>query len=685
VSTGPRGTPTLLFTDIEGSTKLLEHLGSIYASVLLHHRNLLQRIFEEHGGAVVGSEGDSLFVVFEKASTAIAAAIEGQRALTSESWPQGARLRVRMGIHSGEADLVDGNYVGMAVHIAARISAAAHGGQILFSEVTARLAGNPPAADLGWHRLKDVGEVHLLQAQATGLESEFPPPRTLSATANNLPASVDSFVGRTIELAELKTKVTTHRMVTLTGPGGSGKTRLALEVGALVLPDFPNGVWLVALAALSEPDRLVEWIAEVVTVSDPTGDGLGTALTAWLQPWHLLLILDNCEHLVDRVASACEQLLAACPTLHLLATSREYIGIRGEHAMAVPPLAIPEDPALAPLSDAVSLFVERAAAAAPNWDAKGADPSTLVEVCRRLDGLPLAIELAASRLRTISLSELANRLDDRFPFLGRGERTLEAVVKWSYDLLNEDEKVLFSRLSVFPHRFTLTMCEEVTSVEPLPSSAVGELLYRLTEKSLVSIAEAAGETRYQMLETLRRYASVQLEARGESERMAESLLDWAMKGVAHLESVMRTPAQDDALLKATREAITYRHAMAWALEHGSITDALRVAAAVPLSHDRRERRAEVVALIGRAESMSAPLSPMTLGHAWAAAGNLAYEEGQFAESLAANHRAAEAFESAGDMRLAGWTKRTAWSMRASLPFATLTMRWVWATRCGPPR
>jgi class 3 adenylate cyclase len=328
----PRGTVTLLFTDIEGSTRLLERLGGNYGTVLQRHRDVLAAAFTVHGGVVVETEGDAMFVAFDKPTAAVAAAIDGQRAILAESWPPGGQVRIRMGMHCGEVELVGGGYVGMPVHVAARVSSAAHGGQIIITEVTARLAGDPSALDLGWHRLKDVGEFRLLQLRAPGLE-EFPAPRTLSALPNNLPAPVGSFIGRQVELAELAEAIHADRLVTLTGPGGSGKTRLALEVAASLVPMFADGVWFVALATIHDGVRVFETVSQVLGVSDIAGEAIADTLERWLSDRDLLLILDNCEHVVEAAGSLCQRLLPACRRLRILATSREFLDVRGEYAI----------------------------------------------------------------------------------------------------------------------------------------------------------------------------------------------------------------------------------------------------------------------------------------------------------------------------------------------------------------
>ncbi len=657
----PQGTVTFLFTDIEGSTKVLERLGSQYGAVLMRHRDLLVRAFAVHGGVVVETEGDALFVAFDKPTAAVAAAIDGQRAIASETWPPAGRIRVRMGMHTGEVELTGGGYVGMSVHIAARVSAAAHGGQVIITEVTAGLAGNPDTVDLGRHRLKDVGEFRLLQLRAPGIEESFPAPRTLSALPNNLPAPVDSFVGRQMELAEITAAIHANRLVTLTGPGGSGKTRLALEAAASLVPAFADGVWLVTLASINDGNRLYETVAQVLRVSDTAGEAIADTLQQWLRDRDLLLILDNCEHVVEAAASFCERLLPACGRLRILATSREFLDVRGEHAIRTPPLAVCDDLALAPLSDAVQLFLVRAKAKAPGFRPDEADLEKVMQVCRRVDGLPLAIELAAARLRVLSLAQLADRLDDQLWLLTGGsrtevprQRTLEAVVAWSYDLLSEVEQRVFTRLAVFGDYFNLEMAEAVLS-GPGGERDVVDVVSQLVSKSLVTTVNAPDGLRYQLLEMLRQYGRDRLIERGEVDQVQERLLAWTMSGVEQLESVMRTPAMDDALRQAAVDAVTYRAAMHWAAAHGRAQAALRIASMVPLSLHRGERRAEILERLSQAQK-AGQLDDAAAGHAWAAVTNISIEANDWETSLPASKRAVAHFQAARLPRLAAWSQ-----------------------------
>jgi predicted ATPase/DNA-binding XRE family transcriptional regulator len=482
------------------------------------------------------------------------------------------------------------------------------------------------------------------------------------ASRNNLPTPVESFVGRQMELAEITRAVRADRLVTLTGPGGSGKTRLALEAAASLVPEFADGVWLVELATISDSGRLPGTVAQVLGVSDRPGEALTDTLAGWLRDRHLLLILDNCEHVVDAVGGLCERLLRVCSRLRVLATSREFLDVRGEHAIQTPPLAVPDDPALAPLSDAVQLFLARAAAGAPWFRPDEADLGTVMQVCRRLDGLPLAIELAAARLRALSLSHLAARLDDKFWLLTGAsrtevsrQRTLEAVVAWSYDLLSEVEKRTFARLAVFPDHFTLEMAEAVVSEAGTGEFDVVDIVSRLVDKSLVTTVNAPDGLRYRLLEMLRQYGHDRLAEHGELDRFQERLVAWAMSGVEHLELVIRTPAMDEALRMAAINAVTYRAAMLWADSHGKEGVALRIAAMVPLSHHGWERRTEILERLSRADR-AGQLDDVVAGHSWTAIANLSFEQSDWQASLQASTRAVEHFKAARLPRLTTWAQ-----------------------------
>jgi len=528
---------TFLFTDIEGSTALVQRLGEgLYAQLLADHHSLIRSGLAAHDGIEVDTQGDAFFAVFSSPRACAAAVIEMQRALEAHAWPAGEHVRVRMGVHTGEAEKTATGLVGLDVHRAARVAAVGYGGQVLLSETAAALVRDalPPGAslkDLGVHRLKDMGHPErIFQLQAAGLEAGFPPLRSLGnpALANNLPAQLATFIGRARELAEVRALVESCRLVTLTGAGGCGKTRLSLQLAAELLDGSGDGVWLVELAAVSDEGAVATAISEVLGIACQPGRLILDTLLDALAPQDMLIVLDNCEHLVGTCAKTADAILRRCPGVHLVATSREPLGIGGETIYRVPPLSLPGpgDPgsSAAASCDAVALFLDRARAQDAGLSFDEATAPLVVSICRRLDGLPLAIELAAARLRSLSLSDLADRLDQRFRLLTGGSRTalarqqtLRATVDWSYSLLHGAEQLLLRRLSVFAETFGLDAAEAVCGFGDIEPFDVTGLLGSLVDKSLV-VAEPAGPAlRYRLLETIRQFAAERLAEAGEDE------------------------------------------------------------------------------------------------------------------------------------------------------------------------
>jgi predicted ATPase/class 3 adenylate cyclase len=645
----PTGTVTFLFTDVEGSTRLWEDHPEAMHDVLARHDEIVREAIESHGGHVVKTTGDGFHAAFGTARDGLEAALAAQQALAGEPPVQGVAVKVRMGVHTGEARVRDGDYYGSELNRAARLMAAGHGGQVLVSDVTHRLGPGVAAVDLGSHHLKDVGEIGIWQLTDPSLPCEFPPLRALQAT-NNLPAPVDSFVGRRAELDGVLDALRDNRLVTLTGPGGSGKTRLALEAATEALSSFGHGVWFVSLAVAEDGERVVPLVAAALDVSEAMHEPVADTLERWLRDRELLLVLDNCEPIVGAVASFAERYLPRCAGVRILATSRELLGVRGEQALGTPPLDIADGRADAGESDAVELFLVRASAAAPAFDADSADVAIVAQICRRLDGLPLAIELAAARLRALSLEQIATRIDDRFRLLRGGERTLEAVVAWSYDLLTDAERQVFVRLAVFPADFSLDAAEVVVSDDVVEESDVLDLLTRLVEKSLVTTVITDHTSRYRLLETLREYALARLDERGEVDRWNDRLLEWAMTRVEHVEASMRQPAQDAALHSVSAEADTLRAAMNWANSRGDLLAALRIAAVVPMGL-MGERRQMITSLL---DELGPGVEPWFAGHAYSALGNLAFEQNDWAASSEAHEKAAEQFLLAGSELNAAW-------------------------------
>jgi len=543
---------TLLFTDVEGSTKLLQRLGvERYAEVLEAHRRLLRAAFSNHVGHEVDTEGDAFFVAFSRAGDAVTAAAEGQQALAAADWPVGAELRVRMGIHTGEPLLVDANYVGMDVHRAARIMSAGHGGQVLVSETTAALLDVAALRDLGLHRLKDLLEpIRLYQLEADGLPGKFPPLRSLHRTS--LPVAAWPLLGREGELDEISQLLDDGaRLVTLTGPGGSGKTRLALQAAAELSDEYADGVFFVALAPLRDVSAVVGTVAEAVGLQ-ADDDVIG-----WLASRRALLVVDNLEHLsgVDAVIS---QLLVGDTTV--VATSRAPLRLAVERDFPVEPLAE---------QAAVELFVSRAAAAGRRVEAD----ETVAEVCRRLDNLPLALELAAARAKLLAPASLLKRLDAALPLLTGGasdrperQRTLRATIEWSHDLLDPDAQTAFRRLSVFRRSFTLDAAEAITG-------AALEQVATLLDQSLL---RPVGDERFFLLETIREFAREELDQASETDEYALRHALWYLERLEEHYTAMRGPRREESLAWFVSEEDNLR-AMLDRLIAGAVVDAARAA------------------------------------------------------------------------------------------------------------
>lgn len=530
VGSAPTGTVTFLFTDIEGSTRLLDALGDGYAAALEEHRERILRAVDAGKGHRMGCEGDACFAAFARASDAIAAALAAQRALADSTWSHAGEVPVRMGLHTGEAELTSAGYVGLAVHKAARVRSAAHGRQVLLSGATAELVARnlPDGAeleDLGNHRLKDLGQPErLLQLVHPDLQRTFPRPSTLDVAPNNLPLQLTSFVGRVKEIDELTRLVGSARLVTVIGPGGSGKTRLALQVAADLVDRHPEGVWFVDLAATSDGHVIPETLAAILggrarrampmAEPEPERTPLERVIER-LRNSTALLVLDNCEHLIADCAAVAEALLRACPSIGILATSREPLRIPGEARWRLAPLSVPADQSSEPIVgfDAVRLFVDRARLNQSDFALTPANAPTVAEICRRLDGMPLAIELAAAWVSTLDPAQILDRLDDQFRLLATGpsrgsprQQTLRATVDWSYDLLSDAERRVLENLSVFAGGFSLEAAEHVAAGDGVEQHEVLSILSNLVDKSLVIRTGSGARQRYRLLEVIREYA-----------------------------------------------------------------------------------------------------------------------------------------------------------------------------------
>ncbi len=533
----PTGTVTFLLTDIEGSTRLWETVPNAMEVALDRHNRLVTSVIEGHGGVVVTSrgEGDSFFAVFPSAVSAVQAAGACQLRLKTEAWPDGAALRVRMGLHTGEAHVQQDDYVDHTpINRCARVKAAAHGGQVLVTKATYDLAVGGLSSDfglkrLGEFRLRDLSQPELIyQLTHAELPADFPPVRTLAERTSNLPLQVSSFVGRERELGQTTAALGQARVVTLTGPGGVGKTRLALQVAQQLLPRFTDGAWLCELAPVRDPAGVDDAVAAVFSVTAWAGQSTSAALVDFLRGKKLLLLLDNCEHLLDAAAALARVLQQSCEQLVILATSREGLGIEGERLVPVPTLGVPGAGGQLETitqSEAVRLFAERAAAVKPGFQVTAENAAAVAEVVRRVDGIALAIELAAARAPALTPAELARRLERSFAVLTAGRRgaverhqTLRAAIDWSFKLLPEPEQALLSRLAVFAGGCTLEAAEAVCFGDAIDADAVLGLLASLVARSLVVAEEHGPQSRYRLLETIRQYGEERLEAAGGTQR-----------------------------------------------------------------------------------------------------------------------------------------------------------------------
>jgi predicted ATPase/class 3 adenylate cyclase len=590
----PTGTVTFLFTDIEGSTGLLQALGDRYPAVLDEHAAILRKAVAEAGGIEVSTHGDAFFVVFTSPVAAVRAALAAQLALAAHDWSPGPPVRVRMGLHTGEGTRGGDDYAGLDVHRAARIADAAHGGQLLVSDTTRSLVEQalPDGAtlrDLGPHRLRGLADPERLhQLAAGGLAAEFPPPRALDARPGNLPVQLSSFVGREPEIAELERLLGQTRLLTLTGPGGSGKSRLALAVAADLLPTFRDGAWFVDLAPVTDPALVPAAVANALGAPEAGDRPVLEGVKEHLRDRDLLSVVDNFEQVAE-AAPVLEELLGAAPGLRAIVTSRVVLSLRGEQEYAVPPLPVPDlDRLPGDLADlealaAVQLFRERAAAASSRFALTAANAPVVAEITARLDGLPLAIELAATRTRVLTPEQILERLKRRLALLTSGSRslpkrqqTLRAAIAWSYDLLTEAERRLFAGLSVFTGGWTFEAAEAVCEPEAFGLDALDGLA-SLVDKSLVRRVEPPGEpARFSMLETIREFGLEQLEALADAGPLRRRHAEWFLALAVEAEPHLTAADQGEWLDRCDTEHANIRAALRWAVE---ATDAERAQAA----------------------------------------------------------------------------------------------------------
>jgi predicted ATPase/class 3 adenylate cyclase len=597
----PTGTVTFLFSDLEGSTRLWEEHPEAMKGALARHDQILRDAVEGHGGQVVKSTGDGLHAVFGRAEDAVAATVEAQLGLDAERWFETGPLRVRMGLHTGTAETRAGDYFGPALNRAARLAASAHGGQVVVSEATVgvvrdALPDGVGLEDLGEQRLRDLTRPErVFQLVHADLEREFPPLRSLEAVPGNLPTEVTSFVGRDQDSERVAATLEQARVVTLTGVGGVGKTRLALHVAGTTSMSarYRDGCWLCELGAVGDPEAVPDVLVAAFGVEPRQGVTVIDALLEYLRTKELLVVLDNCEHLLQSVGELVARIEQSCAKVQILATSREGLGVAGEWIVAVGSLPVAEagaDLEAVRSCDAVRLFVERAQRVKADFELDTANADAVAQICRRLDGIALAIELAAARVTTLSAAELAGRLDQRFRVLAGGQRsavkrhqTLRAAIDWSYELLSKPGQRMLDRLSVFAGGFTLDAAEAVTVGEAVERQDVLDLLASLVSRSLVEADTRGPETRYRLLETIRDYAQELLDRRGETSRIRSRHARWY---ASYAESVAaaHSAAPDDFEWddELDREVDNLRAAFTWAVDTRDSDTALRLLGNVPV-------------------------------------------------------------------------------------------------------
>jgi predicted ATPase/class 3 adenylate cyclase/Tfp pilus assembly protein PilF len=652
------GTITFLFTDIEGSTPAWEQHPGDMRSALEQHNTILQQVAANYNGQVFKIVGDEFQVAFTDPAQAVEAAIDIQHQLANTQWPSATGpLRVRMGIHTGEAqpDGV-GDYVSThTLNRVARICSAGHGGQILISLVSAELAreslgDRAQFQDMGAHHLKGMSQPeHLFQVVAPGLPVDFPPLVTLTGPNHNLPMSRTAFIGREKEIVQVQFLVETSRLVTLTGFGGVGKTRLSLQVAHALLEDFAEGVWWVELAPISDPDRIVDAIAEVLSVPEQPDRQLIETLENTLCQDKRLLVLDNCEHLIEACASLADRLLRNCSELHILASSREPLHVEGEVTLRVPTLSLPKfdcaDVEDLLDSEAARLFLERARTALPEFELTETNCQAVQQVCEQLDGIPLAIELAAARVPVMQVSQIAARLDQVFRVLTSGSRTamprqqtLQATIDWSYQLLSQEERGLFERLSIFGGGWTLEAAEAVCSDQDIDEYLVLELLTNLTDKSLVMLDRRPDrEGRYRFLETIHQYTRQKLEGAGQVNNFSRRHLSYYLDNAEKNAKGLVGDDQIGALNRMEGEADNFRTALSWSLAAPDTSEeSVRLVVALGefwlLRGNLHEGRQWLSAVLSQEETCAYPAERAKALHL---AAMMAYRQSDYAASKAA--------------------------------------------------
>jgi predicted ATPase/class 3 adenylate cyclase len=640
----PTGTVTFLYTDIEDSTGLAQNHPVEMPLLLSQHHAILRHSIQSNHGHVFRIMGDAFCAAFFTASDALQAALEAQRQLQQAAWHP-AEIKVRMGIHTGPAQAggieeVAGGYTGyLTLTRAQRVMSTAHGGQILITSATSELLRETlpegvELRDMGEHRLKGLlNPERIWQVTAPDLLSEFPALKSPYAIPNNLPAQINRFIGREHELSQTRELLSNARLLTLIGPGGTGKTRLTLQLAGEVLPEFADGVWLVELAPLSDPALVLQTIAGVLGLREIPGESLKDLVTDHLCSKHLALILDNCEHLVETCAVLADHFLRSCPNLKIIASSREALGIAGETVYLVPPMALPDSDGLSAeslsRSEAVQLFVERAAAVKAGFGLSEHNAPAVVRICRQLDGIPLALELAAARIGMLSPKQIAARLDDRFRLLTAGSRTalprqqtLRSLIDWSYDLLSAMERLLFCRLSVFVGSWSLEAVEAVC-----PELDVLPLMAGLVHKSLVVADESMEEaaTRFRMLETIRQYAHEKLEEHGETQEISSRHASFFAQLAEEAEAYLRGGSETiNWLQRLESEHGNLRAALDWCLSGGDQSLGAQMAGSLTFFWFRQDHHSEGRIYLEQALKASERAPKLIKAKLFVSIGTLAY-------------------------------------------------------------
>lgn len=688
----PSGTVTFLFTDIEGSTRLWQDFPTAMPAALARHHEILRHAIGSHDGYIFQIVGDSFHVAFDSALEGMNAALDAQRALCTASWGETGPVRVRMALHTDHAQVhadnyTSGEYVSGEYLVLARterLLSAAHGGQILLSVSTAELvrAQLPPQLsllDLGVHRVKDFQPQQIYQLITPELPSEFPLLKTLESLANNLPLQLTSFIGREKEIKEIEQHLEQVRLLTLTGPGGAGKTRLSLQVAADRIDRFKQGVWFIELAPLADPSLVPQIVATTLHLHEQPGRTILEVLQDYVRDKNMLLVLDNCEHLIDACAQLADTLLRSAPDLKILASSREALCIGGERTYPVPSLSFPNpdqssggETALETLAqfEAVRLFLDRARAVQPGFALTTPNAAAVAEICQRLDGIPLALELAAARVKGLTVEQIASRLDDRFRLLTGGSRTamarhqtLQATIEWSYALLSEPERLLLQRLSVFAGGWTLDAAEFVCSDDDEPSrndlrsepqnlptpdprlptpilhrSEILDWLMRLVDKSLVVVDQQDSAARYRFLDTIREFARDKLIApaphSGEAHatRVRNRHLDYFLAFVQEIDQTVRGAEQESGLVALDRELDNLRAALAWSSHCRNLDAELLLASALSRYWRVRSYFSEGRRWLEDALSAGEQSSTMTRAKALMGAGSLANYQADYARA-----------------------------------------------------